>query len=93
MSFREKVDSIKIDPIRRTRKRVTDDSEQSSYFITAFNNWSELNISSSFSEFEEKCSPYCQSFHQVLYHKDQIMALLEEYIKLEDEHSLESLLE
>jgi U3 small nucleolar RNA-associated protein 20 len=92
VSFKEQVESIKIDPVRRAKRTVTD-YETDSYFKTSFSHWEELNISTSFSEFAIECAPLCQSLPLVLHHKKEINDLLVKYISIQDEHSLESLLE
>lgn len=92
MTFRDRVEKIKIDPVRRVSWKPAENSK-TSYFLTAFNHWAELNISANFSNFVQECSPLCQSLPLILHNQKEIVELLQKYISLKDEHSLESLLE
>ncbi|CAN6649800.1 U3 small nucleolar RNA-associated protein 20 [Trichomonascus vanleenenianus] len=94
VSFREKVDSIKIDPVRRTRKKIVDYTpDQESFFITAFDHHVEMNITANFTDFVDLCAPLCQSLPQLIYHQKEIMALLQKHIMVKDPNSLEPLLD
>lgn len=86
------MDRIKIDPVRRVSWRPAEHSK-TSFFLTAFNHWAELNISANFSSFVQECSPLSQSLPLIIHNQKDIVALLQRYIALKDEHSLESLLE
>ena len=92
MTFRDRVDRIKIDPIRKVSWRAAENSK-TSYFLTAFNHWVELNLSTSFTDFVQECQPLCLSLPLIIHNQQQIIDLLLKYIELKDEHSLESLLE
>lgn len=92
VAFRDRVDRIKIDPIRRVGWRPAENAK-TSYFLTAFNHWAELNISSNFSEFVQECHDLCLSLPLIIHNQESIVNLLLKYIDLKDEHSLESLLE
>ncbi|ODQ63100.1 hypothetical protein NADFUDRAFT_44383 [Nadsonia fulvescens var. elongata DSM 6958] len=93
VGFRQRVESIKIDPVRNLRRKVTDAEDQVSYFLTSFNHHVELNLSVSFTEFAKLCGPLCQSFPQLLHHQKTIFNSFEEHINRREEHAIESLLD
>ncbi|KAE8145233.1 armadillo-type protein [Aspergillus avenaceus] len=93
--FSQRVAKLKIDPIHRVRRPSfgeDGDEETSSHFRSAFEHWTELNLSDNFSQFARKVNPLCESFVQVLYHEEKIMKLLVEYIEKRDHLSMEPLL-
>ena len=71
ISFRERVDSIKIEPNKRLDKRVHDEVE-SSHLLTTLEHWNELNLSGTFTDLSSSIENYCQSLPQVLHHKQRI---------------------
>lgn len=99
MPFTERVNAIKIDPIRKLKKKtgsagaVDDETATKSYFLAAFNHWAALNLSTAFTEFASECAPLCQTLPLILHNQNEINQLLQKYISKKDEHSLEPLLE
>lgn len=91
-SFRERIDSIKIDPLLKLTKRSYDDAEIS-HFLSALEHWKEINISGKFTEFLDRVENKVQSLAQLLHHQDFIYATLYEYIELNDVYSIQPLLE
>lgn len=95
--FTERVNAIKIDPIRQLKKKPIggsgDEENTVSYFLTAFNHWAALNMSTSFTDFAAECAPLCQSLPLIIHNQHEINELLQKYINKKDENSLESLLE
>lgn len=91
-SFKERVDSLKIEPHLNLRKRVHDFAE-TSHFLTCLGHWSEVNISANFTLFLEKVEPISQTLPQILHHQDTIFDALCEHIKELDNHSLQPLFE
>ncbi|CCG22033.1 Utp20 protein [Candida orthopsilosis Co 90-125] len=92
VSFRERVDSIKIEPNKRLDKRVHDEVE-SSHLLTTLEHWNELNLSGTFTELSSSIENYCQSLPQVLHHKQEIYDSIYQAIHKNDIHSLQPSLE
>ncbi|KAI5959627.1 UTP20 [Candida pseudojiufengensis] len=92
VSFKERVDSIKIEPSKRLNKRVYDDVE-SSHTLSTLEHWQELNLSGTFTGLIDDIIDSCQSLPQVIHHKDKIYEAIYEAIKSNDIHSLQPLFE
>lgn len=96
-SFRERVDSIRIEPSKKLTKRVYDyidtEDQTDSYFLTTLEHWKETNLSGVFTEFLNQVEQHCQSLPQLIYHKDLIYQALNEAIAKNDVHSIQPLLE
>ncbi|KAI5966086.1 UTP20 [Candida margitis] len=92
ISFRERVDSIKIEPSKRLDRRVHDEVE-SSHLLTTLEHWNELNLSGTFTDLSSNIANYCQSLPQVLHHKQRIYDSIYEAIQQNDIHSLQPSLE
>ncbi|KAL6450674.1 UTP20 U3 small nucleolar RNA-associated protein 20 [Candida maltosa Xu316] len=96
-SFRERVDSIKIEPSKKLTKRVYDyidtEDQTDSYFLTTLDHWKETNLSGVFTDFIEKVESHCQSLPQLIYHQATIYEALYEAITKNDVHSIQPLLE
>ncbi|OGE56629.1 hypothetical protein PENARI_c003G04800 [Penicillium arizonense] len=92
--FSSRISKLKIDPIHRVRRASfgEDEDETTSYFRSALDHWFEMNLSDNFSQFVRRVNPLSESFAQVVYHEEKIMALLVEFIEKRDQHSLEPLL-
>ncbi|SEI35240.1 YALIA101S06e05292g1_1 [Yarrowia lipolytica] len=91
-SFRERLDAIKIDPLKRQKKKLSRDTD-TSHFIACYTTHVELNLSTSFTRFMEKCGKYAVSLPMVLFHKEEIFDGLEECLEDGNEHSVEALLD
>ncbi|KAG5356134.1 U3 small nucleolar RNA-associated protein 20 [Yarrowia sp. B02] len=91
-SFRERLDAIKIDPLKRQKKKLSRDSD-TSHFIACYTTHVELNLSTSFTRFMERCGKYTASLPMVLFHKEEIFDGLEECLEDGNEHSVEALLD
>src|SRR5215469_5829425 len=87
-SFSQRISKLKIDPIHRARQPSfgdEDGDEKSSYFRSTLDHWVDMNLSENFSDFVHRVGPLSESFPQILYHEEQIMALLVEYIGKRDQ--------
>lgn len=91
-SFRERIDSIKVDPHLKVGKRVYDYLE-TSHFLSTLERWKEINLSKNFTEFLEETEHLSQSLPQILYHKDKIFCSLFNHLEIKDTLSLQPLLE
>lgn len=91
-SFRERVDSIRIDPNLDLSTRAFDHVE-SSHFLSTLEHWREINISGNFTDFLDKVELYSQSLPQILHHKVLIFDALYDHIKVKDIYSIQPLLE
>ncbi|KAK6461675.1 hypothetical protein DFJ63DRAFT_342742 [Scheffersomyces coipomensis] len=91
-SFRERVDSIKIEPNLSLSKRAFDYAE-TSHFLSTLQHWKEINLSGNFTDFLDKVEINSQSLPQILHHQDSIFDALYSSIEKNDVHSIQPLLE
>lgn len=89
-SFKEKIDDLKIEPARNLEKRVHDYVE-TSHFLASYQHWRDINMSADFTKFADDVESMIQTLPQILYHADEIFALLENHINKHDEKSLQPL--
>ncbi|KAJ2394844.1 U3 snoRNP protein, partial [Coemansia sp. RSA 2559] len=82
-SFKQRVDDIEINVSRRIVRDFDEPEEHGSYFEEALGKWRELNCTKDFTEFSRRVRNYHQSLAQILYHKDEIVGALEEYLSLD----------
>ncbi|KAJ2878174.1 U3 snoRNP protein, partial [Coemansia aciculifera] len=92
-SFRQRIDAIEINVARRIERDLDEPDEHGSYFAEAVSKWNELNCTKDYTEFLHRVRAYHQSLAQVLYHKDDIVCILEDYLSLDHELALEPMLE
>ncbi|KAF2743872.1 hypothetical protein M011DRAFT_489407 [Sporormia fimetaria CBS 119925] len=93
--FAQRIQKLKVDPVRRGRAAIIDDAELESsysYFTTSFQEWTELNISETFTAFARQVRPLCESLPQLIHHSDRVFDLLVKYIEKRDRWSAEPLL-
>ena len=91
-SFRERIDSIKIEPNLSLNKRAHDYVE-SSHFLATLEHWKEVNISGNFTEFLDKIENISQTLPQILHHQATIFDALYTHIEINDINSIQPLLE
>lgn len=91
-SFRERIDSIKIEPNLSLNKRAHDYVD-SSHFLATLEHWKEVNISGNFTEFLDKVENICQTLPQILHHQVTIFDALYTHIEINDINSIQPLLE
>ncbi|KAJ1666786.1 U3 snoRNP protein [Coemansia sp. RSA 1813] len=82
-SFKQRVDDIEINVSRRIVRDFDEPEEHGSYFAEALKKWGELNCTKDFTEFTRRVHNYHQSLAQILYHKEEIVGALEEYLSLD----------
>jgi U3 small nucleolar RNA-associated protein 20 len=83
-SFSERISKLKIDPIRRRRNaedREELSQENATYFGRSLEEWSDLNLSRTFTAFAKEVSPLCDGLAVVLHSEEKIMDLLVQYIQ------------
>lgn len=91
-SFRERVESIKIEPNINLNKRVHDYVE-TSHFLATLEHWKEVNISGNFTDFLDKVEQNSQTLAQILHHQNSIFDALYTHIEVQDSNSIQPLLE
>lgn len=91
-SFKERLDSIKIEPTRRLQKRAFDETE-TSHLLASIERGKEFNRSAVFTNFADAIEPLSQSLVQIIYHKKEIFQIFVDSISKHDILSLEPLLE
>ncbi|ANZ73138.1 BA75_01089T0 [Komagataella pastoris] len=91
-SFRDHIESIKIEPTLKLSKRSFDYADVS-HFLSALNHWRELNATSSFTDLVEEVTPISQTLPQLLYHKDAVFNALERSLETNQALGLQPVLE
>ena len=94
-SFTQRIASLKIDPVRRSRRQNVDnhnDESSTTYFRTSLDSWRDINLSENFTAFVKEVEPFCDSLAEILYHQQKIMDFLVRHIEKGDVLSLEPLL-
>ncbi|KAJ1955142.1 U3 snoRNP protein, partial [Linderina pennispora] len=92
-SFKQRVEGIEINVSRRVKRDLDEPEEYDSYLAEAVLKWGELNCTNDFTELLRKIRDYHQSLAQVLYHKEQIVGVLEGYLSMDHEGVLEPVLD
>ncbi|CAR25627.1 ZYRO0A04356p [Zygosaccharomyces rouxii] len=91
-SFKDKIDDLKIEPVRNLATRAHDYVE-TSHFFASFEHWREINLSSSFTSFAGDVENIVQTLPQILYHEETILSTLLHYIDRHEPLSLQPLLD
>ncbi|KAF7724248.1 U3 snoRNP protein [Apophysomyces ossiformis] len=92
-SFNSRVDSLKVDIVRRSRLVEEDPDSHGSFFNEALESWKELNLTRHFSIFAREITPYAKSLPSIVYHKEKIVEILEKHLKVPESMALDGLLE
>jgi len=93
--FNKRVAKLKIDPVHKvqqSRLKESNDDISQSYFRAALEEWSELNLTSTFTSFYYQVNQLCESLPQLIHHADTIVQTLLEHIEKQDALALEALL-
>lgn len=90
--FSSRVQKLKIDPIRRTRRADELVGDDASHFHTALLEWVDSNLSEDFTVFAKRVLPLSESLPMVLHNEERLINLLVEYIDKGNVLSLEPLL-
>lgn len=93
--FTKRVAKLKIDPVHKvqqSRLKETSDDISQSYFRAALEEWSELNLTTTFTSFFYQVNGLCESLPQLLHHADKIVQSLLEHIEKQEHLALEALL-
>ncbi|KAK5097253.1 U3 snoRNP protein [Exophiala xenobiotica] len=93
--FTKRVAKLKIDPVHKvqqSRLKETSDDISQSYFRAALEEWSELNLTTTFTSFYYQVNGLCESLPQLLHHADRIVQSLLEHIEKQEPLALEALL-
>ncbi|QPG76911.1 hypothetical protein FOA43_004305 [Brettanomyces nanus] len=88
----DRVDSIKIDPIRDLSRKPYQDTD-TSFFIATLDHWREINLSKNFIDLVDLVDPISQSLPEIIFHQKVIFASLEKALLLNDSLSLQPILE
>lgn len=93
--FTKRLAKLKIDPVHKVQKsrlREESDDISQSYFRSALEEWSELNLTTTFTSFLNRVLPLSESLPQLLHHADEVASALLEHIEKQDSLALEPLL-
>ncbi|KAI7239213.1 putative HEAT repeat protein [Hortaea werneckii] len=94
-SFSERIAKLKIDPIRRRRaveEREELSEETDTYFGRSLQEWRDLNLSTTFTNFSREVGPFCDNLPVLIHNETKIMDLLVAYIERADALAMEPLL-
>jgi len=92
-SFTERISSINVDVYHRIgRTQLEPSSEADSFFHQSLDEWKELDLSGHMSNFVKEVSPLIHSLPQILFHKDKLVEILLNHLKVKDSTSLKPLL-
>ncbi|KAJ2236067.1 U3 snoRNP protein [Coemansia sp. RSA 485] len=92
-SFKQRADEIEINVARRIVRDFDEPEDNESYFAECIGKQAELNCTRDYTDFYNRVKNYHQSLAQVLYHKDEIINVIEEYLTIDHELVLESMLD
>ncbi|KAI7823125.1 hypothetical protein BX661DRAFT_57287 [Kickxella alabastrina] len=92
-SFNDRLNDIKTNVPLRIVRDFDEPEENQSYFAEGLKRQGELNCTKDYTEFTNRVAKYQQSLAQVLYHKEDIVSAMEEYLTMEHELVLESMLD
>ncbi|KAI8146751.1 armadillo-type protein [Fennellomyces sp. T-0311] len=92
-SFNTLVDRIKVDVVRRSRLVDEDPDEFDSFFYQALLSWKDLNMTKHFTTFQREMTPLAKTLPSIIYHKDQIVNVLEKHLQVQDSMALDALLD
>lgn len=82
-----------MDVVRRSQTVDDEPDEHGSFFYEALEEWKDLNLTRNFKDFHKEIRPLVKSLPSIIYHKDQIVDILEKHLKVKDSLALDGLLE
>ncbi|KAG2222074.1 hypothetical protein INT45_007960, partial [Circinella minor] len=92
-SFNTLVDRIKVDVVRRSRLVEENPDEFDSFFYEALLSWKDMNLTKHFKAFLREMTPLAKTLPSIIYHKDQIVDVLEKHLQVENSTALDALLD
>ncbi|CEG75265.1 hypothetical protein RMATCC62417_10338 [Rhizopus microsporus] len=92
-SFKNRVDRLKVDVVRRSRLVEDEPDDHGSFFYEALTSWKELNLTRNFKDFVKEITPFVKSLPSIVYHKDTIVDVLEKHLKVKESMALDGLLD
>ncbi|KAI9595434.1 armadillo-type protein [Syncephalis fuscata] len=91
-TFKTRIDSVKLNVVHRVHQVQDTPEESDSFFRESLEEWKDLNLTTAFRQFTKQVEPYTISLAQLLYHKEKIVDLLEQFIDADDGLALEPFL-
>ncbi|ORX62666.1 hypothetical protein DM01DRAFT_1314200 [Hesseltinella vesiculosa] len=92
-SFNSRVETLKVDIVRRSRLVEDDLDENESFFFDALQSWKDLNLTRHFKEFNKEILPLSKSLVSIVHHKDKIVDILEKHLLVKNSLALDALLD
>ncbi|KAI7881842.1 hypothetical protein K492DRAFT_206553 [Lichtheimia hyalospora FSU 10163] len=92
-SFNQRVESIKVDVLRRSRLVSDNPDEHDSFFYESLMEWKELNRSRHFQTFFKEMAPLCRTLPSIVYNKEKIIHTLVEHLQVEESMALDGILD
>ena len=84
-NFAERLSNVKIDVYRNVGAKIHEvpENDKDTFFRETLEKWEELNCSLDFTAFSRELRPYVQSFNQLVFHKEKVIATLKTYLSKE----------
>lgn len=82
-----------MDVVRRSKVVDDEPDEHGSFFYEALVEWKDLNMTRNFKDFAKEMTPLVKSLPSIIYHKDDIVNILEKHLRVKDSMALDGLLE
>ena len=93
-SFAERISNINIDVQNIGKKSQSiPENERDTFFREKLEQWAELNCSLDFTDFYRQVKPLVASFHQLLYHKENVTNILKFFLQKEESLAIEPCLD
>lgn len=92
-TFSERIAKINIDVIHQIRHHDDTPEESSTYFAQALDKQSELNCTDHFGQFRQEISSQVQTFTQLVYHENTIVAALQKHLLVPNSLALPALMD
>ncbi|XP_066910089.1 small subunit processome component 20 homolog [Clytia hemisphaerica] len=93
-SFSEQI-NVSIDVHRNARltSKEIPENDKDTFFRESLEKWAELNCSIDYTKLYRKLKPLSRSFNQLVYHKDQVVEILKEYLSKDESLAHEACVE
>ncbi|KAJ1920636.1 U3 snoRNP protein [Mycoemilia scoparia] len=90
--FRARIEKLDVHVARRIERYLDEPEDTGSYFAEALQSWRDLNCTADFTQFYHKINNVTKSLAQIIYHKDTIIDVLEEFLTKKGSLTIEPIL-
>ncbi|KAI9322632.1 hypothetical protein BX666DRAFT_2023084 [Dichotomocladium elegans] len=92
-SFNQRIETIKIDAVRRSRLVEENPDESDSFFYQSLISWRDLNLTRHFKDFYQEMAPLCKTLPSIIYNKEKIIDVLEKHLQVRDSMATDAILD